>query len=125
MVSKTSRLDPRTNDPYINRNGKMELASQKEEILQRFDLLVHTQAGTCPLNISYGVDYEWIKNQYEDMQPEQAFLLELAKRFDRKVEPLLANFDITEVRRIGNVLVLDMIIRSTSEISTNTSVSIQ
>ena len=123
MPSKTTRLDPRTNDPYINKEGKLELSSDKEELLQRFDLVVHTMAGSCPLNIDYGVDYEWVKNQ-RDLAPDQAFLLEMTKRIDRKVEPILANFDIEEVSLLNNEIVLRMIIRSTNEISTNASVTI-
>lgn len=124
MTSKTTRLDPRTNDPYLNKNGRLELSSEEEEILQRFDIMVHTQVGTCPLNISYGIDYEWIDNQRDELQPEQAFLLELAKRIDRKSEPLLANFDILRVSSLGNTITLEMIIRGSNEVSTNTSVTI-
>jgi hypothetical protein len=122
MPSKTTRLDPRTNDPYINKNGRLELASDKEEILQRFDVMAHTQVGTCPLNISYGIDYDWIKRQ--DMSPDNAFLLELIRRIEEKVEPLLGSFDVVSISEIGNSIGVQLTIRGTNDLSSDASVII-
>lgn len=123
MPSKTTRLDPRTNDPYINKNGRLELASEKEELLQRFDLMTHTQVGTCPLNISYGIDYDWIRRQ-SSMSPENAFLMELVRRFEEKVEPLMGSFDVLDISSVGNSINIQILLRGSNDISSNTSVTI-
>lgn len=125
MTSKTSRLDPRTNDPYINRYGRMELASPREELAQRFDVLVNTRVGTNLLDVSYGIDYEWIKAHSQIMEPEQAFLLELIKRIDKKVEPLILNFDVLGINEMGSMLTVHMLLRGSNDVSTEARMNIQ
>lgn len=125
MSSRTSRLDPRTNDPYINRRGRMELASPREELAQRFDVLVNTRVGTNILDISYGIDYDLIKTQAGMTDPETALLTELITRIDGKAEPLIANFDVLAINSYGNHLVMHVLLRGTNNITTEARLNIQ
>ena len=94
--SRTIRLDPRTNDPYLDKSGKLVMATIQELIGQRFDILVHTMAGSDVFNPSYGLDYKWVKNN-TNMKQETAFFLELTRKIDERVEPILNGFDIIEM----------------------------
>jgi len=96
VTSRTIRLDPRTHDPYFNKNGKLELASKVEALCQKFSILVNTKVGQCPIHYEYGLDYDYIKNaQY--MKTEQAFFQELMRKFEEGVEPSLYGFTVIDM----------------------------
>jgi len=96
VTSRTIRLDPRTNDPYFNEFGKLELASKQEALAQKFGILVGSNVGQCPLHYEYGLDYEWIKNN-STMTTEQALFMEITRKFEEGVEPGLYGFNIVDI----------------------------
>ena len=103
----------------------MELASPHEELAQRFDVLVNTRVGTNILDISYGIDYDWIRANAGNSDPEQAFLTELITRIDKKVEPLIGSFDVLSINMVRNVLNINMILYGTNGIKSEARLSIQ
>ena len=95
VTSRTIRLDPRTHDPYFNKNGRLELATKQEALAQRFSVLVNTKVGQCPLHYEYGLDYDYIKKA-QFMKTEEAFFQELMRKFEEGVEPSLYGFTIVD-----------------------------
>jgi hypothetical protein len=93
VTSRTVRINPRTNDIYFNKQGRMELASKEEALAQKFSVLVNTKVGQCPLHYEYGLDYDYIKNS-GFMKTEQAFFMELTRKFEEGVEPNLYGFNV-------------------------------
>lgn len=122
-MGRTTLLNPRTNDPYINKEGKLMIATDNEELGQRFDILVHTREGSEPLNVEYGIDYEWIKKQ--TLEPETVFFMDLAKKIEDGVESIIQSFDILSMEKYPNGVEIDVILRGTRGENIRTSVGIQ
>lgn len=121
VKSRTTRLDPRTHDIYVNRAGKMEIATKEEEIAQKFSILVHSNVGRTCLNERYGLDYDWIRNS--GLKFHQAFFMELARKFEEKVEPILEGFSLGEITKIGHVAMINVNVRSSEGNNVNLEVN--
>ena len=125
MTGRTTRLDPRTNDPYFGRSGKLEICTNEEEIIQRLDILMHTHVGTIPTNLSYGIDYKWIDQNAGTFTAENALLMDLIKRIETQVEPAITSFEINEVTEFGRTITLNVTVRGRNGVEANSKVSIQ
>jgi hypothetical protein len=123
MDGRTTRLDPRTNDPYFGRKGKLQLTNSSEDIKQRLDILMHTHVGSIPTNLSYGIDYKWIAKNVEIFSSENALLMELINRIQLNVEPAIESFEITSLRDVGNILEINMTVKGRGAYA-NTKVSL-
>ena len=106
-MTNSTKLNPYTNDPYINAQGKLEITSESQELMQRVDVLLHTRVGTIPYFPEYGIDYEWLSRQ-DIYNYNEAFFMELANRIDLGVEPYIETFDLDGIYIDGEMITIDI-----------------
>jgi len=98
QLSRSTVLDPRTNDPYLDEKGRFVIAAKQQELVQRFDVLLHTNWQSVPTNLSYGIPYRLIEGLIANgTKPENAILIYLIQKIQENVEPLLTGFDINGI----------------------------